>query len=179
MIESVVSNSGPNAIHARRHDLALVTVGNTLRADDGVGRRLLANLPSDIKDSICMFDAGIYTSSIPLFIDGHKTGIVLDAFKGAVDDSDPDSVVIDISDLSTTRTLSLDRTHAISWLNELVLCRETVTLPARLLFFGVSAVETGWSEGLSVPMTLKLQHLTDTLSALIRTHVVDVCTKQQ
>ena len=157
--------------HNQPHRVALVALGNSLRADDGVCGQLLAMLPAGLRDQVCLLDAGCYARDIPAFVAGHRTGIVIDAISAA---NTSEMVIVDLGDVAT---IEPDCTHALSWLDELLLAKTKVELPSRLLFVGIPVCDVGWRIGLSDEIKERLPELVLRLQQIIEMELA-ACTKQ-
>ena len=146
--------------HCARHDIAVVSLGNTLRADDAVASAVVAALPK--KDNLCVLEAGLYTRDIPTFLSGHRVGIIVDAMRS--NSNQPTEVIhLDSSNLRVNLTCC----HALSWLDELSLFGPKAKLQKRLIFFGIAVSDTEWRQGLSQQMQQSVPQLVDKLSDLI------------
>lgn len=167
--------------HARAHEIAVVCLGNTLRADDGVGAMLVSGLTAELQSQICILDAGCYTRDLPAFLSGHHTGIIVDAVEPGSSQALDKPVIVDLTGAKQQAALDLnmDCCHALSWFHELIICKDQVTLPSRLMFFGVPAVDTGWRQGLSDDMKNRLPGLIHQLGTLIEDERASKCTKPQ
>jgi hydrogenase maturation protease len=147
--------------HSTAHDVALVALGNSLRGDDAIASHLLAGLPSGLSGSLCILDAGSYTRDLPAFLHGHRVGLIIDAAEC------DEMVIIDLFDIAQRQKVLLDCSHALSWLDEIVLYQAEFTIPSHLLFIGVPVFDTGWREGLSKAAREKLPLLVSQLCELI------------
>jgi hydrogenase maturation protease len=154
----------PNQLkHAASHAVALAALGNPLRGDDAIGSYLLAGLPVQLRAGLCTLDAGSYTRDLPEFLHGHKVGIIVDA----AESTGGELVVFDLSDMTQSHNVSLDCSHALSWLDEIVLYQKEFAIPKHLLFVAVPTYDTGWHEGLSQALQVKLPQLVKQLCQLI------------
>ncbi len=147
--------------HAAAHAVAVVTLGNPLRGDDAIATHLLAGLPAELSETLCILDAGSYTRDLPDFLHNHDLGIVTDAT------ASNDTVILDLSDLAQCHQIMPDCSHALSWLDEIVLFKHEFSIPQRLLFVGLPTYESGWHEGLSTQARAKLPSLIKQFCELI------------
>lgn len=172
-IHTTISESVNCLKHATAHKVALVALGNSLRGDDAIGAHLLAAIPAELSAKLCMFNAESCTRDVPEFLHGHKLGIIVDA---AGSNSD-ELIVVDLSDINQQDKIAIDCSHALSWLDEIVLFRESFVLPQRLLFVGVPAYDTQWRQGLSTTLHAKLPQLNKQLCELIAREMAAMSTE--
>lgn len=145
--------------------LCIVTVGNSLRGDDGIAVALCDNLPERVLNGACRFDLGTYTNRLGECLHGHKAAIIIDS---TCDGLSPGSVtIIDLNVMLDGQSTNIRSTHGFSVIDELKIVRETDRLPNRLIFFGVEIGEVNWKEEISPALNKKLPQLVSNLSFLV------------
>lgn len=158
----------PNCPHSGLEsatDLCIVTVGNSLRGDDGIAAALCDKLPERVLSGVCRFDLGPYTSHLADCLQGHKAAIIVDS---TCDGQSPGSVsIIDLSTMLEGPDVSINSTHGFSVADELKLAGQLGVLPKRLIFFGVEIGEVNWKETISPALESKLPQLVSNLSFLV------------
>lgn len=148
--------------------LALISIGNTLRSDDGIASRLCQTLPRELFAQICYFDLGTYTSHLPECFSGHSAAIIVDCTKSGMTPAAV-SVINLLAVLERPSLLMAESSHGFSFFDELRFYADSGDLPSRLLFFGVEAASLNWSEELSQELLSKTDVLAEKLSLLVRT----------
>lgn len=162
-------NYGFECKHANLLDpqgLALITIGNTLRGDDGIAAHLCDTLSeNDLKD-VCRFDLGTYTSYLATCLAGHRAAIIIDATNNG---TAPGTVsILDLNQLlDRTSPLSIKCCHGFSIADELRLVKRQGRLPKRIIFFGVEIDCVEYDTKLSAPLKSTLAHLNGNLSRLV------------
>ncbi len=112
--------------------LCIVTVGNSLRGDDGIASALCENLPATVLSDVCVFNLGTYTSYLSDCLKGHKAAIIIDS---TCDGLSPGSVsIIDLHALLEGPNLNINSSHGFSVADELKLAKQLGSLPIRLIF---------------------------------------------
>ncbi|HEY9715692.1 MAG TPA: hydrogenase maturation protease [Chroococcales cyanobacterium] len=146
--------------------LALVTIGNSLRSDDGVALALCDALPHRIKSTICRFDLGSHIEHLAACLKGHHSAVVVDSTQNG---SEPGTVsILNLALLlESTSPLRVESCHGLSLADELRLAKREVRLPDRLIFFGIEANDVSWSESLTPALQQKLPGLVKHLSSLL------------
>lgn len=145
--------------------LCIITVGNSLRGDDGIAAALCDKLPEYVLADVCRFDLGPYTSLLSKCLQGHKAAIIIDS---TCDGLSPGSVtIIDLAAMLESSDLNIKSTHGFSVADELKLADQFGVLPNRLIFFGVEIGEVNWKEKISPALEKKLPHLVSNLSFLV------------
>ena len=146
--------------------LAIVTIGNSLRADDGIASALCDQLPHETMVDACRFDLGTYSNYLSECLKGHKAVIIIDS---TCDGRSPGSItIVDLNSLLESSTLDIKSTHGFSLLDELKLAKEQDLLPPRLIFFGVEIGEINWKESISPALQEKLPQLVKNLAFLVQ-----------
>lgn len=129
--------------------LAIITIGNTLRTDDGIAERICESLPENTFAQITKYDLGLFTNLLGEAIKGQDAAIIVDAVcsgkaEGTVTEINLNSV------LSGSESISLRTCHGISILDELKLLQiQNEALPARFLLFGIEVQNTNWKDSIS------------------------------
>lgn len=146
--------------------LAIITIGNSLRTDDGIAAALCDALPHHSLRGVCRFDLGVNTSGIGHCLTGHKAAIIIDATCNGVDTGTV--TLLDLNAAISKRTsLEIKSCHGLSLFDELRLAKQTIELPERMVFFGVEVSDTHWSDGLSQDLQGEIPTLTKGLSKLV------------
>lgn len=145
--------------------LCIVTVGNSLRGDDGISVALCDNLPERVFDDACRFDLGPFTSYLSDCLKGHRAAVIIDS---TCDGRSPGSVTImDLNGVLDQPGLNINSTHGLSVADELKLAKQLGTLPRRLIFFGVEIGEVNWKDKISPALEEKLPQLVLNLALLL------------
>ncbi len=146
--------------------LALITVGNSLRGDDGIGSSLCDVLPESVMKDVCRFDLGSYTGYLHECLVGHKAAIIIDSTKNG---TAPGTVsLMDLAAMLDRATvMNVSSCHGFSLADELRIAKHYGTLPKRLIFFGVEVDAVDWTERLSSALEQKLPQLVQNLSVLV------------
>lgn len=151
--------------------LAVVTIGNPLRGDDGVATAICSAMPEATTRDVCRFDLGTYTGFLGDCLSGHKAAIIIDSTSNG---TAPGTVsILDLGTLlDRTAPLALRSCHGFSLADELRLAKKHAHLPKRIIFFGVEIADIDWNEKLSPALQEQLPHLVLSLSNLV-TRVVE------
>lgn len=146
--------------------LCIVTVGNSLRGDDGIASALCEHLPATVLSDVCVFNLGTYTNYLSDCLKGHKAAIIIDS---TCDGLSPGSVsIIDLHALLEGPNLNINSSHGFSVADELKLANQLGSLPNRLIFFGVEIGEVNWKETISPALKEKLPLLVSNLAFLVQ-----------
>lgn len=145
--------------------MALISIGNSLRGDDGLARALCNRLPLD-KNCYCYFDLGNFSNLIGECLQGHRAAIIIDSMQTR---TTPGTVsVLDLKCCAQTHpVLQIKASHGLSLLDEIRIAANKQPLPEKLLFFGVEIDSWGWSENLSKTIEELLPEITAKLQAEI------------
>lgn len=158
----------PNCPHSGMETatgLCIVTIGNSLRGDDGIAAALCDKLPERVLSGVCRFDLGPYTSYLADCLQGHKGAIIIDS---TCDGLSPGSVsIVDLTTSLAGPDVNINSTHGFSVADELKLAGQLGVLPNRLIFFGVEIGEVNWKEKISPALESKLPQLVSNLSFLV------------
>lgn len=147
--------------------LCLITVGNTLRGDDGIAVKLCDKLPEPVLNDICRFDLGPYTSYLGACLHGHKGAIIIDATlntgtPGSITMIDLNALIEDDGKINTI----IKSTHGFSLVDELRALKEISELPERLILLGVETGNVN-SESISPMLQAKLPQLVSNLPFIV------------
>lgn len=149
-----------------RGRLALVTIGNTLRGDDGIAQAVCNALGEAIAKSVCRFDLGTHTNLLPLCLAGHDTAIILDAV--ATGGTPGSLTILDLTHPARACSAgNISATHALSLVDELKIAGRAGCLPGKTLFFGIEVQDAGWGKDLSEALRSRLPVLARELERLI------------
>jgi hydrogenase maturation protease len=148
--------------------LALITIGNSLRGDDGLASVLCNMLPESALKDVCRFELGTYTGFLSDCLSGHRAAIVIDSTQNG---TAPGSVsIMDLGAMSERATImNIGSCHGFSLAGELRIAKQDRTLPKRVVFIGVEVDDVDWTENLSRTLEVKLPHLARNLSLLVTT----------
>ncbi len=153
--------------------LVVVSVGNTLRGDDGIAQALCRQLLETYNTRVCYFDIGPYTCHLPACLNGHDAAIVVDAIEAR--NGVGRSSIVDLrAVVDRGLELCLRSSHGLSLLDELALPEKGADLPPSIHLFGVEVNDVGFGEGLSKQTQLCLPGLVDTLANLIEELIKEV-----
>lgn len=152
--------------HTQCNGTVLVSIGNALRQDDGIGQALIDNLVEEGSTDFCRFDLGTYSNYLLECLKGHDKAIVIDS---TADTGNPGKVtVLNLNEVIRKRqALKLNSCHGFSLMDELQLARWQQDLPTKLLFFGVEANGCDWTEGLTSLLKERLNAITKQLQSVI------------
>lgn len=146
--------------------LAIITIGNTLRKDDGIATVVCDLLPAHLRVATCRFDLGLHTGYILECMTGHRVAIIIDAMRNGAEAGTV--ALIEISNLKTAAdSLRITSCHGISWMDELRLFARHEDLPSTILFFGVEIGSSEGEEGITSNLQENLPFIVRKLSCLI------------
>ncbi len=161
--------------HLEPASLCIVTIGNSLKGDDGIASALCEKLPESVLSDVCLFDLGPYTSYLSDCLKGHKAAIIIDT---TCDGLSPGSVtIVDLQALLEGPKLNINSSHGFTVADELTLAKQRGTLPNRLIFFGVEIGEVNWKEKISPALQEKLPLLVSNLAFLIQ-RILEILRKE-
>jgi hydrogenase maturation protease len=146
--------------------LALVTIGNSLRGDDGIAAILSRCLPEPIAKDVCRFDLGAHSGFLEDCLACHKAAIIIDATSNG---TAPGTVSIaDVSHiLNQASPLNFRSCQGFLLADEVRSAKKRGKLPTRIIFFGVEIDKTEWNDKLSADLAAKLPKLVSKLSFLV------------
>jgi hydrogenase maturation protease len=147
--------------------LSLVTIGNSLRGDDGIAQAVCDNLPVGTLKSVCRFDVGSFTYFLIDALRGHLTNIVVDATSsglapGTITQLDLDQVI------RSKSPFQLSFSHGLSLVEELKIASWKGLVSKSILFVGIEVANTEWQERLSTQLQGKLPEITKMVDELIQ-----------
>jgi hydrogenase maturation protease len=149
-----------------RQGLALISVGNQLRSDDGIAFAICSATAKMLAVQPCRFDLGSYTNYLPYCLAAHKAAIIVDATKSGAQPGTTN--IVDLNAIASTASpMPIESCHGFSLVDEIRLLKRYTDLPLVLIFFGVEVSENSWQEQLSLPLEKKLPELTAQLYQLI------------
>lgn len=150
----------------RPSGLALVTIGNALRSDDGIGQAVHGALPKSLLKEICYFDLGPYTYFLVDCLRGHSSAIIIDS---TIEDHPPGTLtILDLQEVVAANSpLKCEFSHGFSLIDELRVGSWRGLLPGKILFVGVEAASTDWSDQLSDALAEKLPEVASEVERLI------------
>lgn len=135
-------------------DTIILSLGNPLRGDDGVGEAVSEMLAQDARlpGHIEVVDGGTAGLETVLVLQGHRRAIIIDAAElgrapGEWMRFTRDDVLLEPADLSLRTTL-----HYAGLAEALALGEALGILPDEIVVYGVQPQEIGWSPGLSEPV---------------------------
>lgn len=146
--------------------LAIITIGNQLRADDGIAAALCDALPLHSLQGVCRFDLGVSTSRIAECLAGHKAAIIIDATCNGTGAGTVTLVDLNAA-INRSAPLEIKSCHGFSLFDELRLAKQTIELPKRMVFFGVEVADTQWCDALSPDLKEEVPGLAKGLSKLV------------
>jgi hydrogenase maturation protease len=147
--------------------LALVTVGNPFRSDDGIASVVCDAVPAAALANVCRFELGCYTAHIADCLSRHRAAVIVDMM---VSDAPIGSYkVFDVSEiLRGTKFTSISPGHAFSWLDELRIASLSRDLPPDLIFFGIEGRVVGWVDEFNTELSAAVPRLVDALITVLR-----------
>ena len=114
--------------------LALITVGNNLRGDDGVASQIVQLLPKT--QDFCIFNLGSFTNYLSYCLHGHEAIIIIDAIFTQNSKGKVKVFNLNQSLLSGNIPNNLS-SHGFSFIDELNFSGTQKLLPPIALFFGI------------------------------------------
>ncbi len=152
----------------QRKRIALISIGSVLRGDDGIAQAVCAELPDSILADTMHYDLELKTQLIGDCLLGAEAALIVDATKNG--SAAGTSTILNLSPvLNKAQQLLLRSCHSLSFLDELrILERQGQVMPAKLVFFGIEVLDTGWKEGLSPDLQEKLPELREKLIAVLK-----------
>jgi hydrogenase maturation protease len=135
-------------------DTIILSLGNPLRGDDGVGAAVREMLANDIRLpwNVEVVDGGTAGLETVLLLQGHRRAIIVDAAE--LDRAPGDwmrftreDVILESDDLSLRATL-----HSAGLAETLALGEALGILPDEIVLYGVQPQAIDWSPGLSEPV---------------------------
>lgn len=150
--------------HAPGEGLALVSIGNSSRRDDGVADIVCSRMKKRYGDKVCRFDLGTHTGYLPDCLSGHAVAIIVDATSNGLGAGS-----LTICELQSDSIYKIDiaASHAVSWWDEIRLSGERIKMPESMTFFGIEVADSRWGEGLSAVLMSKLPEVSEKLAEVI------------
>ncbi len=151
--------------------LALITVGSSLRGDEGLAAALSHSLPADLHKRVCRFDLGSYSGYLHECWISHKAAIIIDSTDNG---TAPGTVsILDVSHIITqSEPLNIRSCQGRMLSEEVRLAKKRGRLPRRIIFFGIEIDKSDWNEKISGEVKVRLPKLVRQLSYLV-TKVVE------
>lgn len=146
--------------------LAVITVGNSLRGDQGLAAAISKSLPKDLRNRCCRFDLGSYSGFLQECLIRHKAAIIIDATKNG---TAPGTVsMLDVSYILTrAESLKIKSCQGLMLSEEVRSAKMRGRLPKQIIFFGIEIDRSDWNEKISDDVQRKLPRLVSQLSFLI------------
>lgn len=140
--------SCPHQGDEQKSGIALVSIGNTLRFDDGIAVRLLEKLTPDVKDEVCIFNLENYSQFLLDCMVYHEVAVIVDAV--CSEKNVGDVSIIDLKEMILRGSkLPIESCHGFSFYDELNLVQDKSLLPDKIYFFGIGIKNDDWGEGFS------------------------------
>jgi hydrogenase maturation protease len=149
-VQCTVGSDQPlNTEHCTLHTLVL-SLGNPLRGDDGVGTAVLTLLAAYpiIPPGVVLLDGGTPGLETVLLLDGYEKAIIIDAADMGLPPGSWrrfSSAKLAAQEANLTGTL-----HQAGLAEALALAEALNMLPAEVIIYGIQPAEIGWEPGLSV-----------------------------
>jgi hydrogenase maturation protease len=147
--------------------LALITVGNPLRCDDGIAELLCDTLPPSCLKNVCRYDIASSAWRLGECLAGHKAAIIVDATCNGTTYGTISLVDLNMALFRNSR-LEVNSCYGFSLLDELRLVKQSMELPKRLMLFGVEVANTSFGRGISPNLKKEVPELAGRLSGLIQ-----------
>ncbi len=146
--------------------VALITVGSSLRGDEGLATALTQSLPRELCKRVCRFDLGSYSGFLQECLIRHKAAIIIDSTNNG---TAPGTVsILDVSHFLTQLENSNIRSCQGQLLSDEVrLAKRRGRLPQQIIFFGIEIDRDVWNETISGDVKAKLPKLANQLSFLV------------
>lgn len=157
-----------HGIKPQPEGLALITIGNSQREDDGIAEALCDALPESALKGVCRFDLGSFTGYLGDCLCAHKAAIIIDSTNNGTG-SGTVSIVNLGAVLDQASPMKIQSCHGFSLADELRLAKKFKNLPKRIIFFGIENSRTSWKNKLSSDLQARLPHIVEKLSLLVST----------
>jgi hydrogenase maturation protease len=159
--------------------VALITLGNPLRCDDGIAAAVCNAVAKPILNCVCRFDLDCYQSLIGECLNGHTGALIVDATARGIPVGS--ITAIDLSTgMENANQLLTASCHGFSFVDELRFLNRDGKA-RNLRFLGIEIEDTSWgirlSSGLSAQLSDLATKIGDELTGII--DGVAQCTKQQ
>ncbi len=163
--------SNLDCVHSVAAGLALITVGSSLRGDDGLAAALSHSLPKDLCKRVCRFGLGSYSGMLHECLIRHKAAIIIDSTNNGT--ASGTVSILDVSHILTqAEPLNIRSCQGQMLSEEVRLAKKRGRLPKRIIFFGIEIDKADWNEKISADVETRLPKLVSQLSFLI-TKVVE------
>ena len=139
-----------NTEHCSLHTTLVLSLGNPLRGDDGVGTAVFTKLAAYpiIPPEVVLLDGGTPGLETVLLLAGYEKAIIIDAADMGLEAGAWrrfSSAKLAVQAANLTGTL-----HQAGLAEALALAEALNMLPAEVIIFGIQPAEIGWEPGLSV-----------------------------
>ncbi len=116
--------------------LAVITLDDSARGDDGVASALCDGLSEAILNNVCRFDLGSHIGQLAECLKGHRAVVLIDTTENG---TAPGTVsIVDLGAvLDKTAPPNIQSCHGSSLWTELRNAKKSGILPKRLIFFGI------------------------------------------
>lgn len=131
--------------------MLILTLGNPLRGDDGIGAAIFARLKKEcLPASVDLVDGGIAGLETVLLLQGYQRAIIIDAADmglkpGSWRSFTLDEVVLGQADIEGTL-------HSVGLAEALTLGAALNMLPEEIVIYGIQPENTSWQIGLSTTL---------------------------
>ncbi|MDX2108382.1 MAG: hydrogenase maturation protease [Candidatus Melainabacteria bacterium] len=159
--------SCPHQGDEQKSGIALVSIGNILRCDDGIGVRLLDKLSPDVKDEVCLFKLETYSQFVLDCVAYHEVAVIVDAVRSGKQVGDVS--IIDLKEMfEYDAKLELNSCHGFSFYDELRLITDKSLLPDKMYFFGIEIDKVEWGEDLSKALSMRQDEINKRLEDFLK-----------
>lgn len=161
----------PHQVDKVRSGIAIVSIGNPLRHDDGIAFRIVESLSPWVKEEVCCFNLETYSQFLIECIAHHEVAVIVDAT--SKQNSVGDVGILDLnkmleSHINAKVNLRINSCHSFAFSDELKLAQNAGRLPDKLFFFGIEIADTTWGQGLSQELELKVDAIRDQLESFLK-----------
>lgn len=163
----------PHQFEKQRSGIALITIGNPLRKDDGVASIVADGLSLDVKEELCRFDLESYSQFLMDCIVYHQVAVIMDA-TGEQGTAGEVTILDLTAALDRKNNVDVKSCHGLSFMDELKMARHENFLPDRVYFFGIEAENTDWGKGLSMELETKKEELTQRLEHFLKSIFIKI-----
>ena len=146
--------------------VVLITIGNSLRGDDGVAKIVSDQIVEPLAKAVCRFDLGIDTGHLGSCIEGHCTCVIIDSTKNGIHPGAVTQLELGAL-LEDSKALTVESVHGFSLWDELKLAQLNRDLPKRIVFFGIEVENVDWGQSMSPAIEARLTGIVSELNSLI------------
>lgn len=160
-------------VEKQRSGIALITIGNPLRKDDGIASIVADGLSLDVKEELCRFDLETYSQFLMDCLVYHQVAVIIDATaeKGKAGEL----TILDLTAaMELKNNIDVKSCHGLSFMDELKMARNQNFLPEKVYFFGIEAENTDWGKGLSMELETKKEELTKRLEQFLKSIFIQI-----